>query len=251
MDILQVLVPIAYAGIILLATWIIARSITLLIRKLMGQSTQLFGSQVQKLVWLLVWLVGLILAVQQLGVNPDILLLMVGLMGIAVIVALRGPLENFGARYFTHGYIPFKIGDSITIQNHSGKIIEINAMSTILLSHDHIISIPNNTFVKEAVLNTTHQAWKTVTVSIVVDNDINLPAFESSVLKSVNKLRPHFDDRFPPIISVVARNRQTMELLLTVMIRFPDKRGDIINEVNKRVAELVDEAKKSTKHKKH
>ncbi|MCL5428011.1 MAG: mechanosensitive ion channel family protein [Candidatus Marsarchaeota archaeon] len=249
MDILQVLVPIAYAGIILIATWVTAKFITTAIRRIVGRSTQLFGAQIQRLVWLLIWLIGLILAVEEIGVNPDILLLMVGLMGIAAIVALRGPLENFGARYFTHGYIPLKVGDSITVQNHSGKIIEINAMSTILLSNDHIISIPNNTFVKETIINTTHQAWKTVTVPIIVNNNVDLPAFESSVLKSINKLRSHFDDRFPPILSVVSRSRQATELSLTVMIRSPDKRDAIINEVNKRVAELVDEAKKSKKQK--
>ena len=249
MDILQVLVPIAYAGIILVATWVVARFFTLIIRALTGQSAQLLGSQIQRLVWLLIWLIGLILAVEQLGVNPDILFLMVGLIGAAVIIAMRRPLENFGARYFTHGYIPFKIGDSIEVQGRTGKIIEINSMSTILLSHDHIVSIPNYTFMRDTMVNTTHQAWKTVTVPVVVSNDVDLPAFESSVLKSVNKLRSHFDDRFAPVLTVTSRNRQTTDMSLTIMIRFPDKRDAIINEVNKRVAELVDEAKKSKKQK--
>ncbi len=247
MDVLQVLVPIAYSAIIIVATWIMARFLIIIIRRLMGQSTQMLGAQIQRLVWLIVWLVGIILAIEEVGVNPTILLLIVGLLGVAVIVAIRGPLENFGARYFTFGYVPFKVGDNITVQGHSGKVIEINSISTILLSHDHVVSIPNSTLMKETVVNTTHQAWKAVSVPIVVNSEIDVPAFESEVLKSMNKLRYHFDDRFPPILSLVSRNRQSTELVLNLMIRNPEKRDAIINEVNKRIEEITANAKKTRK----
>lgn len=248
MGISQILIPLLYAAIILLATWVVAKLAMIILRRIIGQSTQLLDAQIQRLVWLLIWLVGLILAVEQLGINSNVLLLIVGLLGVAVIVAVREPLENFGARYFTHGYIPFKVGDSITIQNHSGKIIEMNAMSIILLTRNYyIVSIPNSTFMKETVVNTTHQAWKNVQVSLVVKNEIDLPEFENNVLKSLNKLRQHFDDRFPPILTIISRNRQSTELVLNVMIRSPDERDVIISEVNKRIEQIIEAMQKAKK----
>ncbi len=249
MNILQVLVPIAYAGIILIATWIVARFISVIIRRLMGRSTQMLGAQIQRLVWVLVWLIGLILAIEELGVNPAILLLMVGLLGVAVIVAIRGPLENFGARYFTFGYIPFKVGDSITVLGHSGKVIEINSISTIILADDHIVSVPNSAFMKETVVNTTHQAWKAISVPIVVNNEIDIPALEGEILRSMNKLRSNFDDRFPPILTLVSRDKQSTRFVLNLMIRNPERRDAIINEVNNRIDDVIDVAKKSQKQK--
>lgn len=241
MDVLQILIPILYSAIILLATWVVAKLAMTILRRLMVQDTSLVYTQIQRLVWLLVWLVGLILAVEQLGINSNILLLVVGLLGVAVIAAIREPLENIGARYFTHGYIPFKVGDTITIKEHAGKIIEMNAMSVILLTHNnHIVSIPNSTFMKEVVVNTTPQAWKSVEVSMVVKNGVDLPAFENAVLKSLNKLRQHFDDRFPPILTIVSRDRKSTELALNIMIQRPEERDTIITEVKKRVAEIID-----------
>jgi len=250
MDIPQALTPFIYAAIILLATWVVAKSAMIILKRIVGQSTQLLDAQVQRLVWLLVWLIGLILAIEQLGINSDVLLLMVGLLGVAAIVAIRGPLENLGARYFTQGYIPFKVGDSVMVNGHSGKIIELNSISVILLTRDyHIVSIPNSTFMKEAVINTTYQAWKNVMVPVSVKNSIDLPAFENAALKSLGKLRPHFDDRFPPILTVVSRNRQSTELELNVMIRSPEERNAITSEVNKRIAEVIEEMQKAKKQK--
>ena len=241
MSIPQILIPPIYAAIILLVTWVVARLTMLVLRGILGQSTKLLDAQIQRLVWMLVWLIGLILAIEQLGINSNVLLLIVGLFGFAAIVAIRGPLENLGARYFIQGYIPFKVGDSITVHNHSGKVIEANAMSIILLTRNYyIVSIPNSVFIKATVANTTNQAWKNVKIPIVIKNKINLPSFENVLLKSLNKLRQHFDDRFPPILTVISRNRQFTELALNVMIRSPEERDAIVGEVNKRIEETIE-----------
>ena len=247
MGIPQILIPPIYSAIILIATWIVARLAMVMLRRITGQSTKILDAQIQRIVWLLVWLVGLILAIEQLGINSDVLLLIVGLFGIAAIVAMKDALENIGARYFIQGYIPFKIGDSITIRNHSGKVIEANSMGIILLTNNyHIISVPNSAFVKETVENTTNQAWKNVKISVVVKNNVDLPSFENNVLKSLSKLRQHFDDRFPPIFTVASRNRQSTELAINIMIRRPEEREAIISEVNKRI-EAITEAMQESK----
>ncbi len=191
--------------------------------------------------WLLIWLIGLVTAIEEVGVPSDILLLIVALFGVGVILTVRNALENAGAKYFADVCVPFKVGDSIQVGNHSGKVIEINTMSTILLADDNtLVSIPNSVLLKEAVVNTTPQAWKEVIIPITIRNDIEMAAFESAVLKTVNKLKSSLDPRFPPVLTMRSKGPQSTELSLSIMVSRPEQRDAITAEVNKRVAELVE-----------
>jgi small conductance mechanosensitive channel len=217
----------------------------------MRGSKPLAAAQAKRVGWILVWAIGAILAIEQLGVRSDILLLVVGLFGAGVIVALRVPLENLGAKYFSDIYVPFKVGDSILVNDYSGKVVEINSMCTILLSdkNNQLVSIPNSLLVRDVVTNSTPQAWKEVAIPIAISSSVDLATFESEVLKSVNKLKFHLDKRFPPVLTTKSGNAQSTDLVLTVMIRSPEDRDAVANEINKRVAEIMQKmqgAKKST-----
>ncbi len=229
------------AGIIILLTWLIARLTSILIGRLTSSSKPLAAAQAKRVGWILVWAIGAILAIEQLGVQSDILLLVVGLFGVGVIVALRVPLENLGAKYFSDIYVPFKVGDSIMVSNYSGKVVEINSLCTILLSekNDQLLSIPNSILVRDVVTNSTPLAWKEVTIPIAIGNSTDLATFESEVLKSVNKLKLRLDKRFPPVLTTKSRSPQSTDLVLTVMIRSPEERDAIANEINKLVAEII------------
>lgn len=241
MNFTDILLPLASAGIIILLTWLIARLASIIIGRLMSGSKPLASAQAKRVGWILVWAIGGILAIEQIGVRSDVLLLAVGLFGVGVIVALRVPLENLGAKYFSDIYVPFKVGDSISVNDYSGKVVEVNSICTILLSNkdDQLVSIPNSIIARDVVINSTPLAWKEVGIPIAIGDSIDMATFESEVLKSVNKLRLHLDKRFPPVITTKSRNAQSTELALTVMIRSPEERESITNEINKRVADIL------------
>ncbi|HXQ92631.1 MAG TPA: mechanosensitive ion channel domain-containing protein [Nitrososphaerales archaeon] len=236
----QYLIPVVYFAVILLATWVVARLASIVTGSLLRQSVPLLVTQAKRVVWLIVWLIGIVLAIEQLGIRSDILLVMVGLVGVGAIIALRVPLENIGAKYFTDVYVPFKVGDSITVLNHSGKVVEVNSITTILLTDDdRLVSVPNSAMISEVVMNSTPQAWKELTIPIVIGSSIDLAAFESNVLKNFNKLRLHLDKRFPPVLTIKSRTPQSTELTLTIMILRPEQRDTIVTEVNKRISEVI------------
>ncbi len=223
-----------------LVTWVVALVARMLVGQLMVRSMPLVAAQARRAVFIVVWVIGLLIAAQLLGVPSETLLLFVALFGIGAIVALREPLENLAARYFSDVYVPFKVGDSIAVQGRSGQVIEVNPMATVLLAEDDsLVSIPNSAFLRETVVNTTPHAWKEVSIPMVIGGEVDLPTFESAVLKSCNKLRLHLDERFPPILSVKTRTSQSTELVLTVMIRDPGERDAIVAEINKRITEMV------------
>ena len=240
MDFLPLLLLAFYVGVTVALTALVARLASQLTERILAQSPPVAAVGARRLVAILVWLVGATVALQLVGVSPEILFLVVALLGTAGLLALRRPLENFGAKFFSDVYIPYKIGDSIRVGAAAGKVIEINAMATVLLSpDDQLISVPNEAFLHEVIVNTSPQAWKEITVPITVRTSVDLPTFESSLLKSLAKLRTRLDPRFPPVLTTKSRGVQATDLVLTLMIRRPEDREAILAEASKRIAEVL------------
>jgi small conductance mechanosensitive channel len=232
--------PYVFGAVTIGLTWLVAWIAGFVIGGLMSQSAPQVAAGARRLGAIVVWLVGIVIAVQEVGVSVEILLVVVGLFGVAAIVALRSPLENFGAKYFSDVYSPFKLGDSIQVGSHSGKVIEINAMTTVLLSQDdQLVVLPNSLLMKEALVNSSPQAWKELTIPISLPGNVDIAPLESEILKSLAKLRLRLDKRFPPVLATKARTPQSTDLVLTVMIRRPEERDALLIEVNKRVHDAM------------
>ncbi|MCI4350784.1 MAG: mechanosensitive ion channel family protein [Thermoplasmata archaeon] len=233
-----ILITLLTFGILVALTFLVGRLAKLLAVRAMGLSRPQVAASVGVLASAVVYLIGGVIAIQELGISPDILFIVVALLGAAALIGLREQLENYGGKYFSDVYSPFKLGDSITIGGHAGKVIEINAMTTVLLSDDdHLIAIPNSMFMKEVVVNTTPQAWKEVAIPISIGANVDLAAFEATVFRSLAKLRSRLDRRFPPVITTRSRSALSTDLTVTVMIRRPEDRDVIITEVQKRITE--------------
>src|SRR5579863_2610054 len=139
------------AAVALLASWAIGRALI--------RSSPQVSTVARRVGVAVVALAGAVLLVQQVGVSPDILLLLVGIFGAAALVASRVPLENIGGKYFADVYVPFKLGDRIEIAGQSGQVIEVNSMCVVLLTDDHrIASVPNSRVLRDVLVNTTPQA---------------------------------------------------------------------------------------------
>jgi small conductance mechanosensitive channel len=240
-SLLALLVPVA---VIILLTVLLAWLVGLLVGRLMRVSTPQMAGGARRLAVVVVALIGGTLALQALGVSPDILLLVVALLGVTALIALRDPLGNYGAKYFSDIYTPFKVGDTIEVGGYSGKVIEINPMTTVLLSEkEQLVSVPNAAMIRDVVVNTSPQAWKEVTVPVSIPGNIDLAAFESELLKSLSKLRLRLDARFPPVLTTKARSPQSTELTLTLMLRYPEDRDALTSEVNKRLGEVLEQVR--------
>jgi small conductance mechanosensitive channel len=230
---------------IIVVTWLVAHFVGSFLGRILRSGPPLVSAHVRRLTLTFIWIIGILLALEQIGLRIEILLLLIGIIAVALAIANRETLENVASKYFADFYIPFKVGDSITIHGYSGKVIEINPISTVLINDkEDLISVPNSLFLREVVVNITPKAWKEVTIPIMITNDIPLPSFESEILRSSNKLKHHLDERFPPILTVKNRGDKTTELTLTLMVKEPETKDAIVSAVTKRVAEIQDQMKK-------
>jgi small conductance mechanosensitive channel len=238
--------PLLPAAVIVILTILLAWLGGLLVGRLMRPSTPQMAGAARRLTVVVVALIGGTLALQALGVSPDILLLVIALLGVTALVALRDPLGNYGAKYFSDIYTPFKVGDTIEVQGFSGKVIEINPMTTVLLSDkEQLVSVPNASLIRDVVVNTSPQAWKEVSIPVSISGNIDLPVFESALLKSLSKLRMRLDARFPPVLTTKSRTPQSTDLTLTLMLRRPEDRDAIVAEANKRLTEVLEQVRGS------
>jgi small conductance mechanosensitive channel len=230
---------------IVIITAVFAKIFGHLIKAVFKTWAPVVRAHVQRLVSVCIWGIGLLIGIQQLGLRMDFLLLLIGLFGVAVLIAVKDSLENIGAKYFSDVYVPFKVGDMIKVGNTSGRVIEINPITTVLLTdNERLISIPNSLFLKEKVENVTPHIWKEILVPLSISSNINLPEFESEVLKACNRMRRYLDERFPPILTVKGRDKRSVGLVLTLMVKEPSKKNEIIEEINRKISEIEDKMKR-------
>lgn len=86
----------------------------------------------------------LVSVVGMMGVQMTSFIAILGAAGLAVGMALSGTLQNFAGGVIILLFKPFKVGDYIEAQGHSGSVNEIQIFNTILKTPDNkTIIIPN------------------------------------------------------------------------------------------------------------
>lgn len=131
--------------VIIIGFWI-AGMITRALRKVMNKrdmepALQSFlGSILSMTLKVLV----VISAISTMGIEMTSFVAILGAAGLAVGMALSGTLQNFAGGVMILIFKPFKVGDFIEAQGHSGSVSEIEIFNTILKTPDNkTIIIPN------------------------------------------------------------------------------------------------------------
>jgi len=241
---LESVYPIIYVAVTLALTYVVAKVVTLSIRGIFRSGMPIIAVHAERVAVVAIWVIGVLIALQTVGVRIDLILLLFAIAGLAAILAFRDVLQNMAARYFSELYVPFKLGDEITVLNYTGKVIGVNPTCTILLTKEEsLVSIPNQIFMKEPIVNTTQAAWKEIIIPIVVPASIDLAEFEESVLKACNKLKMYWDENFPPLLTTKRRDEKEVHLELRLMVNAPEKRERATSEVNRRILEIQQKLK--------
>ena len=123
----------------------------------------------------LLLLVIVIAALDQLGVDTTSMVALVGAAGLAVGLALQGSLQNFAAGVMLVIFRPFDRGDYVEIVGTSGVVEEINIFSTRLRTGDNrTVIVPNGPIFSGTITN--NSARKTRRIDMVFgigyDDDI-------------------------------------------------------------------------------
>jgi small conductance mechanosensitive channel len=240
-NVTEVVFRLAAVAAILLITYVVARLFTAILGRALKGVPPLIVDQAVKIVSVFVWVVGLLLAVNQLGLNLDVLLVLLAVAGIGLIVAARDVLSNVLSKVFIGTYIPVKVGDYISVNGFSGKVVEINHVATIILMDNGFIAmVPNAQFVKGVSVNKTSVAPQRISIPVTISSKVSFPKAEAELLKLVYRYKPRLDQRFPPIFTIKSRGPNSVEGELDLLVSNPELREALTAELSTKIRELLD-----------
>jgi small-conductance mechanosensitive channel len=149
---------------ILAATWLLARLFRkIVVEKLLGRTHMDPGVRyaIGRVTGYLVWVLGLIVALQPLGINATTLAVFGGAIGVGIGFGLQDIAKNFIAGLILLIERPIKVGDRIEIGNLVGDVSEIRARATLVRTNDDIyLIVPNARFITDTVTNWSYRTPK-------------------------------------------------------------------------------------------
>lgn len=108
----------------------------------------------QSLLRALLLVIVLVAALDQLGVNTNSVIAVLGAAGLAIGLALQSSLQNFAAGFMLLIFRPFKDGDFVEAAGTSGMIEKIGIFSTVMHTGDNKeVIIPNSAIYGGNIVN--------------------------------------------------------------------------------------------------
>lgn len=171
---------VVYVAITLNFTWLIARLVDAIIRQYvvpLSQKTESdFDDQIipiaRKGIRSIIWILGIIMALNNAGYDVGALLAGLGLGGLALAMAAKETVSNIfgGITIFTDK--PFKIGERIKIDAYDGTVEEVGVRSTrIRTLEGRLVVVPNHYFTNNIVENVSSEPNRKVTLKLGLTYD--------------------------------------------------------------------------------
>ncbi len=130
---------------------------------------------IQSLVNALLMVFVIVAALDQLGVNTNSVIAVLGAAGLAIGLALQGSLQNFAAGFMLLIFRPFKGGDFVEAAGTAGIIEKIGIFSTTLHTGDNKeVIIPNSAIYSGNIINYSKRPTRRIDMifSIGYEDDI-------------------------------------------------------------------------------
>ena len=156
---------------------LIAKVVVKILGKLLSHTKleKILVDFIKSLVNALLLVFVVVAALDQLGVNTNSVIAVLGAAGLAIGLALQGSLQNFAAGFMLLIFRPFKAGDFVEAAGTSGSIEKIGIFSTTMHTGDNKeVIIPNGSIYGGNIVNYSKRPTRRIdmTFSIGYGDDI-------------------------------------------------------------------------------
>jgi MscS family membrane protein len=202
----KVIVVIYKVLVVLNATWFVSRFVSSLISEYLIPLSEKDNSRLdehvislaQKVLGTIIWIFGVIMALNNAGVNVGALLAGLGIGGLAFALAAQDTVKNIfgGITIFTDK--PFRIGDLVNIAGYTGTIEDIGMRSTrVRTVQGRLITIPNYKMADGNIENITLEPTRRIEISLGLTYDTTPDKMELAlkILKEMPKHIPEIDSK--------------------------------------------------------
>lgn len=167
----------AYSILIVLdITWLFARLLSSLLQKYWGHTANGHVNRmmpvIKRSILVVVWVIGLVMALSNVGVNISALLGTLGIGGIAFALAAQDTVKNVFGAFTIFTDKPFTIGDTVRIDGMEGTIIDVGVRSTKIMGYDRrITTVPNYKITDAYIINISSEPMRRVMVKLGLTYD--------------------------------------------------------------------------------
>ena len=145
-------------------------------------------------------LIGVIIAIAQLGIEIAPLLAGLGIAGFVVGFALQDTLSNFASGIMILVYRPYDVGDAIEAGGVIGSVSRMNLVSTIILTFDNqLLVVPNNKIWGDVIRNITNQEMRRVDMTFGIGYSDDIAEAERVLTEIVTNHEKTLEDPAPVI----------------------------------------------------
>ena len=162
-----------FALVILLVGWLAIKLIAFTVRKALMRGKakgRLLADFICSVVTKACWAVLLVMVLGRLGVNVTPLIAGLGVTGFILGFAFQESLGNLASGMMIALNEPFKVGDVVDAAGHSGVILEVNMMATVMKTADNKrIVLPNKSVWGGPIVNYNALGLRRVDLQVGID----------------------------------------------------------------------------------
>lgn len=156
---------------------------------------------VSKSIYLTVIILGLIVALQQVGFNVTAFLTGLGVVGFTIGFALQDVSKNFVSGLLLLLQEPFDIGETIEVKGFTGKVLAIDLRATEMQTLDgRIVVIPNADVFTNPITNFTRATSRRLEIKIGVAYDSEPELVRSTALEALAKVPGLLEEPSPQVV---------------------------------------------------
>ncbi|WP_117234488.1 mechanosensitive ion channel family protein [Vibrio maerlii] len=181
-----------------------------------------------------VWVIGIMVGLSQVGLNLAPILTGFGIAGVIIGFALQDTLSNFAAGMMLLIYRPFDVGDFVFAGGVDGKVASMSLVNTTIKTFDNqIIIVPNSKIWGDVIKNVTHERVRRVDMVFGIGYSDDLLKAEAVLTEIVTEHESVLKTP-EPIIKVHTLNTSSVDFIVRPWVRTDDY-WDVYWDVTKEV----------------
>ena len=211
-----------------IGAWVIKRIKGVLRRMFERRQTDAaIASFVMSITGIALTLILIIITIGTVGIDTSSIAALLTGGGLAIGLALNGTMQNFAGGLMILVFKPFKAGDYIEAQGHSGTVSEVNITSTKLTTTDNrIIIIPNGILSNDVINNYSGRQIRRLDIVLGVEYGSSSSETKELLMQIITaderSLTIEKGAPADPFVALSALNDSAVEFTLRIWVKTED-----------------------------
>lgn len=163
-------------------------------------ASELLKTFIENSISKVIFFVGFVVALQNLGIDIAPLLAGIGVLGFVVGFALQDTLGNFAAGIMLLMYRPYDVGDFVEVAGREGSVSAMTLVSTTLMTPDNQrLTIPNGSIWGNVIRNVTANPTRRLNETVGIGYGDDIDKAKEIALEVLGKIEAVHGDPTPQV----------------------------------------------------